>query len=263
MRILFYGDIVGEVGRNAVHLSLPRLVKKYGIDFVVANGENATHGKGLSERDYHFLIDSGVDCVTLGNHWHSRDQIDEYIDDAEQLVRPLNLIGYSHGVGSASFDVDGIEVRVTNLLGTFSMNEVVADPIKALQELLIGSERSIHLVDYHADSTSEKAIFGYVNDGKVSAILGTHTHVQTADAKILPNGTAFISDVGMCGDGKGVIGFEKNSVINKIVYGQKGSFEIDKKAEMMINAVVMEFDELTYQCTKITPLNYFEEDNHG
>lgn len=261
MRILFYGDIVGEVGRIAVHLSLPRLVAKYGIDFVIANAENATHGKGLSERDYHFLIDSGCDCLTLGNHWHSKEQIDDYIDDADQLVRPLNLLNYSHGVGSASFDVNGIEVRVTNLLGVFAMEETVANPHGALaSQLKDEDERCLHIVDYHGDSTSEKEIFGYCFDGKVSAIIGTHTHVQTADAKILEGGSAYISDVGMCGASNGVIGFEKNSVIRKIVQNEKSPFEIDRKAPMMINALVMDFDEASLRCVKVEALNQAVED---
>jgi len=256
VRILFYGDIVGKVGRNAVHLSLNKLVEKHHIDFVIANGENATHGKGLSERDYHFLIDSGVDCVTLGNHWHSRQEIDEYLDDAEQLVRPLNLLNYHHGVGSAVYDVDGVSVRVTNILGTFAMTETVGAPVPALEALLKEeTEPCIHIVDYHADSTSEKAIFAYVFDGRVSAVIGTHTHVQTADARVLPNGTAFESDVGMCGDGGGIIGFEKRSVINKMVYGEKTPFAIDEKAPMMVNAIVLDIDELTLKCRSVETIN--------
>jgi 2',3'-cyclic-nucleotide 2'-phosphodiesterase len=256
VRILFYGDIVGKVGRNAVHLSLPNLVKKYQVDFVIANGENSTHGKGLSERDYRFLVDSGVDCVTLGNHWHNREEIDEYIDDADRLVRPLNILNYHHGVGSAVFDVDGTPVRVTNALGVFAMNETVAAPVPAIEDLLKDDhEPGIHIVDYHADSTSEKAIFAYVFDGRVSAVIGTHTHVQSNDARILPNGTGYITDVGMCGDAGGIIGFEKRSVINKMVYGEKGSFGLDEHAPMMINAVLMDFDEMTYKCTAIKMIN--------
>lgn len=244
------------MGRKAVHLSLPKLCEKYGIDFVIANGENATHGKGLSENNYKEILSSGVDVVTLGNHWHSRQEVDEYLDDAEQLVRPLNLLNYHHGVGSASYEVDGIEVRVTNLLGVFAMEEVVRSPFEAMEELLKENpEPCIHIVDYHADSTSEKAIFGYVFAGRVSAVLGTHTHVQTNDAKILEGGTAFESDVGMCGDAHGVIGFEKKSVISKIVYGEKGNFALDDHADMMVNAVVMDFDETTLKCRSIEKVN--------
>lgn len=244
------------MGRHAVHLSLRKLCEKYGIDFVIANGENATHGKGLSENNYEEILSYGVDAITLGNHWHSRQEVDEYLDDADQLIRPLNLLNYHHGVGSASYDVDGIELRITNVLGTFAMEEVVRSPFEAMDELLKeNGEPCVHIVDYHADSTSEKAIFGFVYAGKVSAVLGTHTHVQTNDAKILEGGTGFISDVGMCGDAHGVIGFEKKSVINKIVYGEKGPFQIDDHAAMMVNAVVLDFDETNLKCRSIEKVN--------
>ena len=159
MRILFYGDIVGKVGRNAIHLSLPRLVNKYQIDFVIANGENASHGKGLLEKHYKELIDDGVDCLTLGNHWHSKAQIDSYIDEADQLVRPLNLLKYPHGVGSALFDVGGVPIRVTNILLQSFMTEEVEHPVSSLKKLLLEeSEPCIHFVDIHGESTSEKQI---------------------------------------------------------------------------------------------------------
>ena len=253
MRILFFGDIVGKVGRDAVHLSLPKLVKKYGVDFVIANGEKAAHGKGRTESNYHFLIDSGVDCVTLGNHYHSKSQIDYYIDDADYLVRPINLKNYSLGEGSAVFTVNGMDVRVTNVMGQAFMSEEVEDPIKTMEEFLEETKPCIHIVDFHADSTSEKAIFGHFFDGRVTAVLGTHTHVATNDCHILEGGTAFQSDVGMCGDPDGVIGFEKESVINRIVYGE-GRFELNDKARMMINAVLIDVDELTYKATAITPI---------
>jgi metallophosphoesterase (TIGR00282 family) len=253
MRILFFGDIVGKVGRDAVHLSLPKLVKKYGVDFVIANGENASHGKGLTESNYHFLVESGVDCVTLGNHFHSKPQIDYYIDDADNLVRPINLKNYALGEGSAVFTVNGLDVRVTNVMGQAFMDQEVEDPIKMMEDLLDEIRPCIHIVDFHADSTSEKAIFGHFFDGRVTAVLGTHTHVATNDCRILEGGTAFQSDVGMCGDPDGVIGFEKESVINRIVYGE-GRFELNDKARMMINAVLIDVDELTYKATAITPI---------
>jgi 2',3'-cyclic-nucleotide 2'-phosphodiesterase len=259
MRILFFGDIVGDVGRLAVHDNLPSLVKKHQIDFVIANGENATHGKGLSEEHYKYLVDCGIDAITLGNHWHAKTQIDNYIDGAVKLVRPLNLIDYLHGEGSVAFSVKGVEIRVTNLLGQAFMNEEVGNTYDALTELLRGIKPSIHIVDFHAESTSEKEILAYLFDGKVSAVLGTHTHVQTADASILEKGTAYISDIGMCGASNGVIGFEKRSVIDKIVFGQSGLFEIDSHAPRMINAVILDIDETTFKTRKIEAISLFEE----
>ncbi|MCI1245676.1 MAG: TIGR00282 family metallophosphoesterase [Bacilli bacterium] len=258
MRILFYGDIVGKIGREAIKASLPSLVRSKGVDFVIANGENATHGKGLNEGHYHQLVSYGVDCLTLGNHWHSKPVIDEYIDEAEHLVRPLNLIDCHHGLGSVSYDVDGVEIRVTNVMGQAFMKETVSSPNEAMEKLLSEIDPCIHIVDFHADSTSEKEVFAYLIDGRVSAVVGTHTHVQTNDARILEGGTAYISDVGMCGAADGVIGFEKHSVINKVVYGQKGIFEIDDDAQPMVNAVIIDIDDSTYRATSIRTVNLLE-----
>ena len=259
MKILFFGDIVGQVGRNAIKHNVEKLVKKYQVDFVIANGENATHGKGLIEKHYNELIDAGVDCITLGNHYLSKDRINDYINEATNLVRPLNLLNDFGGVGSQTFIVNGITVRVTNVLGTAFMKEEVSSPYAALKELIDNNEDedSIHIVDFHAEATGEKACFGYAFDGLVSAVIGTHTHVQTNDAKILPNGTAFITDVGMCGAANGVLGFEKNSVINKTLFGSTNRFDLDTNDVEMINAVILEIDEISKKCVEIFPIKLF------
>ena len=256
MKILFFGDIVGQVGRNAIKHNVEKLVKKYQVDFVIANGENATHGKGLIERHYNELLDAGIDCITLGNHYLSKDRINDYINDATNLVRPLNLLNSFGGVGSQTFLVNGITIRVTNVLGTAFMKEEVSAPYTALKELIdeTKDEDSIHIVDFHAEATGEKACFGYAFDGLVSAVLGTHTHVQTNDAKILPNGTAFITDAGMCGAANGVLGFEKNSVINKTLFGSTNRFDLDTNDTEMINAVILEVDEISKKCLEIFPI---------
>ena len=255
MKILFFGDVVGIVGRNAIKHNVEKLVKKYQVDFVIANGENVTHGKGLIEKHYYELLDAGVDCVTLGNHYLSKDRILDYIEDADALVRPLNLLKDFGGEGSRVFDVNGVKVRVTNILGTAFMKEESSNPYLTLKELIDSlDEDSIHIVDFHAEATGEKMCFGYAFDGKVSAVLGTHTHVQTNDAKILPEGTAFMTDVGMCGAANGVLGFEKSTVINKTLFGNPTRFDIDKNDTEMINAVVMEIDEVTKKCLEIFPI---------
>ena len=261
MKILFFGDIVGRVGRSAIKNNVEKLVKKYQVDFVIANGENVTHGKGLIEKHYYELLDAGIDCITLGNHYLSKDRINDYIDDAECLVRPLNLLKDFGGVGSATFEVNGQIIRVTNVLGTAFMKEEVSSPYIALKELVdsIKDENSIHIVDFHAEATGEKACFGYAFDGLVSAVLCTHTHIQTNDAKILPNGTAFITDVGMCGAANGVLGFEKNSVMNKTLFGNTARFEIDSQDQEMINAIVLTIDENTKKCLEIFPIKIIEE----
>ena len=261
MKILFFGDIVGQVGRNAIKHNIEKLVKKHQVDFVIANGENTTHGKGLIERHYDELINDGVDCITLGNHYMSKNRILEYVDEAECLVRPLNLLQDFGGVGSRVFDVNGVKVRVTNVLGSAFMHEEVSAPYMAIKNLLdsIDGEDSIHIIDFHGEATGEKMCIGYAFDGQVSAVLGTHTHVQTNDAKILENGTAFISDVGMCGAANGVLGFKKETVINKTLFGDSARFDIDTTDKEMINAVVMEIDEVTKKCLEIFPIKLIGE----
>lgn len=261
MKILFLGDIVGKVGRRVVINNLEKLVKKYQVDFVIANGENATHGKGLIEKHYYDLLNAGVDCITLGNHYLSKDRILDYIEDADALVRPLNISKRIGGEGSRVFDVNGVKVRVTNILGTAFMKEEVSSPYYSLKSLIdsLESEDSIHIIDYHAEATGEKMCFGYAFDGLVSAVLGTHTHVQTSDAKILENGTAFISDVGMCGAANGVLGFEKNSVMRVTMFGEKDRFGFDESDQGMINAVVLSIDEVSHKALEIIPVKFMEE----
>ncbi len=261
MRILFFGDIVGELGRSALGRALPLLRRKYSPDFVIANGENASHGHGLNESHYRFLKNIGIDCLTLGNHYHDKVAIDDFIDETDDLVRPLNLLNYSLGSGSLTFDVNGIVVRVTNILGEAFMNEKVRSPIETMEELLKrDDEPCIHIVDYHGESTSEKQIFGYYFDGRVSAILGTHTHVQTNDMHVLPYGSAFVSDVGMCGELDSVIGFVSDSVIDKIVFGKKEPFQLSKHGTAVVSGAIMDFDEESYLCKSISPI-YLREEN--
>lgn len=260
MKILFLGDIVGQLGRRVVKENLEKLVTKYQVDFVIANGENVTHGKGLIEKHYYELLEAGVDCITLGNHYLSKDRILDYIEDADALIRPLNISKRIGGEGSRVFDVNGIKVRVTNVLGTAFMKEEVSSPYYSLKQLIDNQEEEcIHIVDYHAEATGEKMCFGYAFDGLVSAVIGTHTHVQTNDAKILENGTAFISDAGMCGDNSGVLGFERTSVMKVTMFGETGRFALNEKGPTIVNGVVMDFDETTYKCKEIIPIKLLKD----
>ena len=235
-------------------------IKKYEIDFVIANGENATHGKGLIRHHYDELIDAGVDVITLGNHFDSKNEIRKYIDNADRLIRPINLLKPYPGDGSALFELDGITVRVTNVLGTAFINEEVNSPYLSTLELLENAEPSnIHIIDFHAEATGEKQSYAYALDGKVSAVLGTHTHVQTNDAKILPNGTAFISDVGMTGFNDGVLGFEKDSVIRSNIYGEKSKFTPPEEGRGLFSAVVIDIDDITGKALEIIPIYYVEQ----
>ena len=238
---------------------LPYFVNKYEIDFVIANGENVTHGQGLIKKHYEELIDAGVDVITLGNHYNSKNEITKYLDRVDRLIRPINLRNAFPGEGSALFDLDGITVRVTNILGSAFINEEVNSPYLSMLELLEAEEpATIHIVDFHGEATGEKQSFAYVFDGKVSAVLGTHTHVQTNDYQILEKGTAFISDVGMTGFKDGVLGFEKNSVIKKNMYGQMSKFEPPEEGKGIFSAVVVDIDDITGLAKQIFNIYYTE-----
>lgn len=259
MRILFIGDIVGKIGRKIVKEKLQFYCEKYDIDFVIANGENATHGKGLIRHHYEELVNSGVDVITLGNHYKNKSELAKYIDRVDNIVRPINLIHNYPGEGSVVYDVDGVKVRVTNILGVAFMDEEVNSPYLTLLNVILEDDQTaIHIVDYHAEATGEKQAFGYAFDGKVSAILGTHTHVQTNDGHILEEGTAYISDVGMCGFSKGILGFDKDTVMKKTLFGEMSKFDLPNDGPALFNAVVLDIDEITGKCIEMFTINYRE-----
>ena len=255
LRILFVGDIVSNAGKAILLSSLEKLKGTY--DFLIVNGENITDGKGISKADYQELISHGVDCVTLGNHWHGQYDFDRWIDDADKLVRPLNVIGYHHGKGSRLFEKNGIQIRVTNVLGTAFMKEAVNFPYLAMNDLYEKIEPSIHLIDYHAESTSEKQIFMLNNVGKATAVVGTHTHVQTADERIV-DGTAIQTDIGMCGIMNGSIGATYESAKKRFVEGQKIALDFSGRGLSQFNATYIEVDEKTLKAINIRRIHLEE-----
>lgn len=241
------------------HLS--EIVDKYQIEFVIANGENASHGKGLLRHHYYELLSYGVDVITLGNHYDNKRDIRRYLDQADRLIRPLNLVHEYPGEGSAVYDVDGISIRITNLLGSAMMDEVVNNPYYSLIDYLSDEDNeqtTIHIIDFHAEATGEKYCFAHALDGKISAVLGTHTHVQTRDYRILEKGTAFISDVGMTGLYDGALGFDKDSVTKKIIYGDQSPFTIPDDGKGILSAVVIDVDNNNGNATDIFPIYLVE-----
>ena len=251
--------MVGRVGRRMLKEKIPYYVEKYEVDFVIANGENASHGKGLTRNQYFELLDAGVDAVTLGNHYMSKSDILRYIDQVDRLVRPYNLLKPFPGEGSVVFEVNGVSLRVTNILGSAFMGEEVNAPYYSLLTLLSEEEpATIHIVDFHAEATGEKQSLAFALDGKVSAVLGTHTHVQTNDAHILPKGTAFISDVGMTGYADGVLGSTAETVVNKLIYGEQSKFQTPDEGRGVFSAVVIDIDDITGLAKQIFPINYVE-----
>ena len=220
MRLLFLGDVVGKSGRTAVTEHLPGLIAELKLDCVVINGENAAHGFGITEAIYEELLDAGADCVTLGNHsWDQREAL-VFIDRAPRLVRPVNYPAGTPGRGAALVEAkNGAQVLVVNVMGRVFM-DAMDDPFAAVEREVeaapLGRVADAIVVDIHAEATSEKQVMGHVLDGRVSLVVGTHTHVPTADHRVLPGGTAFQTDVGMCGDYDGVIGMDKTEPLRRM-----------------------------------------------
>lgn len=217
MRVLACGDVVGRSGRHAVIDHVPRLRRQLGLDFVVVNGENAAHGFGITEDICRSFYDAGVDVVTTGNHVWDRRETMSHIARDNRLLRPLNYPNGAPGRGSAVYTAaNGERVLVMQVMGRLFM-EPLDDPFQAVELALgnhrLGSDLGCVIVDVHAEATSEKAIIAHALDGRATLVAGTHSHVPTADARVLPGGTAFITDIGMCGDYDSVIGMEKSNAI--------------------------------------------------
>lgn len=221
MRILFIGDVVGRSGRNVVLERLPGLIAEWELDFVALNGENAAGGFGITETIYQELIDAGVDVITGGNHsWDQREAL-VFIDRAPKLLRPINFPPGTPGRGAALIEArNGARVLVINAMGRIFMDPL-DDPFAAVERELavcaLGSGADAVIIDIHAEATSEKQAMGYFADGRASLVVGTHTHAQTTDHRILPGGTAFVSDVGMSGDYDSIIGMAKEEPLNRFL----------------------------------------------
>ena len=249
MNILFIGDVFSSIGREMIERYLPILKEKYHIDIVIANVENATHGKGLIKKHYHDFLFQGISLMTMGNHTFAKKELFDYIDEADRLIVPYNQPKALPGVGSRVIFCKNRQIRVTNLLGITFMDGKSQNPFEAIDEVLDNDQSDIHIVDFHAEATSEKVALGYYLDGKVSAVLGTHTHVTTADEKILPKGTAFQCDVGMTGPYHSAIGCDVESIIKRMKMGIMTPFQI-AESEGQLCATLLMFNEKN-QCTHI------------
>lgn len=249
MKILFVGDVFGKTGRRLLKEVLPQVKEQYGIDVVIVNGENVTHGKGLNHNHYNELCEDGIDLITMGNHTFSKKELFDYIDEADRLIVPLNQPRALPGVGSRVIIRGGKKIRVTNLLGLVFMDPKSANPFEVIEDLIKEDQSDIHIIDFHAEATAEKRALAEFVDGRVAAVLGTHTHVTTADERLLTQGTAFISDVGMTGPYNSVIGCAASSIIERDLKGIMTPFSVVDD-EGQFRAVVLEFDDHN-QCTRI------------
>jgi metallophosphoesterase (TIGR00282 family) len=257
MRILFIGDIVGRPGRELIRQGLAGLVDYHSIDLVIANAENAAAGFGITREIGDHLLDWGVDVMTSGNHiWDKKEALD-YIGAESRLLRPANYPAGAPGNGSyVTRTKEGHTVGVINVMGRVFM-PLLDDPFAVvLKEIeAVKARARIIFVDFHAEATSEKIAMGWHLDGKVTAMVGTHTHVQTADERVLPNGTAYLTDVGMTGPHDSVIGVEIQAALGKFVTGLPAKFDTATE-NPRLNAVVIDADEHTGRATDIERLSY-------
>jgi 2',3'-cyclic-nucleotide 2'-phosphodiesterase len=253
VNILFIGDIIGKPGRRLVRELLPGLVHRYQIDLVVANGENASGGIGLTVKGAEELFDAGIQVITSGNHIWKKKDIYPYIQENPDLIRPLNYPEGTPGAGSVVKETAaGVPVAILNLMGRIFM-EAVDCPFKAVVKELdrLRARTALILVDFHAEATSEKVAMGWWLDGKVSALLGTHTHIQTADERILPQGTAYLTDAGMTGPADSVIGVKKEIALERFLTQMPHKFEVAKR-DLVLEGAVVAIDPETGHATGIT-----------
>lgn len=260
LTVLFFGDVDGKIGRRAVAEILPSLKMKYKPDLVMANVENLAHGKGITKKTLQELLDSGVDFCTSGNHIFKRETGLALLDDKNiPVIRPANYPENTVGRGYQVIEVGTNKILVINLLGQVFIDEYgITNPFHVLNEILSlysNTDLSAIIVDLHAETTSEKVAMGWHADGKVSAILGTHTHVPTADAKILPKGTAYITDVGMVGAADSVLGVKKEIILNRFLHDDRERFDFPEEGLAQINAVIVEIDSKTRKAEKIELIN--------
>ncbi len=249
MRLLFLGDIVGRTGRTAVTERLPRLIERYQLDFVIVNGENSAGGFGITEAIYHDLVDAGVDVVTTGNHAFNQKEALVFIERHDRMLRPLNMPVGTPGKGVGLFKArNGAEVLVMNPIGQVFMGEYDGPFPQVERELdacPLKHGADAIVIDFHAEATSEKQALGHFVDGRASLVVGTHTHTPTSDDRVLPKGTAYMSDAGMCGDYTSVLGMDITEPINRFLTRiQRGKFE-PATGEPTLSGIAVETDDST------------------
>ncbi|AMC93488.1 metallophosphoesterase [Erysipelothrix larvae] len=256
MNILFIGDIVGASGRRIVADHLSCLKSKYSIDFTICNGENAAHGKGITRKIYNQFKNLGIDCITLGNHAFAKREIYDFYADTEDLLIPANIEPLDFGKYYKVYKVKDMTLCVVNLYGEAFMNRVGDAPYPYMEHVLEKVQADYYFVDYHAESTSEKQFMATLYKDKIGCLVGTHTHVQTNDARMIGS-TAYITDVGMCGAVDSIIGRDFDELYQSMVLGEKTYFKV-AEGQSMINAIVVSVDDVTKKSVKIETISFVE-----
>ena len=256
MRILFLGDVVGRSGRAAIAERLPHLRLAWGLDFVVVNGENASQGAGLTAEHAKVILRAGADCVTLGDHAFDQKDMLQFIEQEPRILRPINFSKVAPGRGVKIFEAtQGRKILVTQVLGQVFMKRPFDDPFSAIETILkthrLGGAVQAALVEVHAEATSEKMALGHWCDGQASLVVGTHTHVPTGDAQILPQGTAYLTDAGMCGDYNSVIGMDKLEPLRRFITGMSSGRFMPAEGPATLSGVFVETDDRTGKALKV------------
>lgn len=256
MKILAVGDIVGEGGVQKLKSVLPKLKQDEQIDFVITNGENAAGGMGITEKNYKEILSCGTDVVTMGNHTWAKKDIFNFINDPK-IIRPANYTKGLPGKGYVIMEAKGKKIAVINLIGRVDVNVLSENPFKLANELVeeLKEKADMIIIDFHAEATAEKIALGHYLDGKVTAVFGTHTHVQTADAKILPKGTGFITDIGMTGPEISVIGMDVSASIKRLETTLPEKYRL-AEGNCMLNGIIFEIDDETNKVINLKTIQY-------
>lgn len=256
MNLLFFGDIVGKPGRRAIKETLPRLKRKFKLDFILANAENLAHGISITEKSVKEVLDAGIDVLTSGNHIYQKKEAIKILEEGKlPVLRPANYPPGVAGKGYDFFQVKKKKILVFNLIGRVFFQEDFDCPFRCADSILAKTKKEnpdIIIVDAHTEATSEARALGFYLDGRVSACLGTHTHVPTSDEQILPRGTAYVSDIGMVGTKNSVLGCKKERVIEHFLTQMPFKDEIEEKGEFQIDAICLEINDKTNRVEKIT-----------
>ena len=249
MRILLLGDVCGPAGMKVIKTKLKEIIEEKKIDFTIVNGENAAeNGKGITKKNFKDLIDSGVDVITSGNHIWDQKEILEIIDKEKKLIRPANLLEGQPGNGYGIYEIKNKKIAVINLIGNVFMKksqDLFSFTEKIIKKIKLKKEADFIIIDIHGEITSEKMALGHFLDGKVTTVVGTHTHVPTSDTKILKKGTAYQTDLGMCGDYDSVIGMNKENSIKKFQKDPSAESHYPANGQASISGVIVEADEQT------------------
>ena len=262
MKVLFIGDVVGTSGVNMIEKYVPLLKKKYKPQVTIVNGENAANGRGITEKIYKTLLKSGADVISMGNHTWDNREIFEFIDTADKLIRPANFPeDTTPGKGMHFVKVNQVELAVMNVQGRVFMSDL-DDPFRKADELVKEAQKRTPLIfmDFHAETTSEKQAMGWYLDGRVSAVVGTHTHVQTNDARILKEGTAYLTDAGMTGPYDGLLGMKKEQVLQRFLTNMPTRFEVDEEGRTQLSGCLIELNDTTGKALSIR--NILINDDH-